>query len=336
MRPVLVVSHADADGHVIAEQVSRNCRRAGFDVNTVVDPSRTKDHKTWTKLEGITEIEDAEIVLFVDLMFAPSSYAAEAQALVDFAVQRPQKRFFVLDHHPVPKRLLERAANLHSAYRRDVVDCTFGTPSWLMGIAALLEKQPTRVREVAGEHHRLLAEGIRRAAAPGGGLAGPKLLALLRAECWDALVALGRDERSHHRLPRGRRPRVWQPSAAMEELDALASRLLRPNTVSRRGQPTQEGKTQMSYDLEFPVSSIASKADVVQMDGSDLETIVILLELAAISLTSKPGDTFTNEQLLAEARELGGRATLESADVDIVLEKASFLKKERKRQYSLK
>jgi hypothetical protein len=86
----------------------------------------------------------SQSVFFVDLMFAPSSFEAEAEALVEFAKSRPEKQFFLLDHHPLPLRRLSRANNLHSVYRSDVVDCTFGHASWLMVIAALLEKQPTR------------------------------------------------------------------------------------------------------------------------------------------------------------------------------------------------
>src|SRR5262245_56261408 len=122
MKEVLVVSHADADGHVIAEQVRRNLARVpGFNVSTVVDPDRTRDHKTWLKLDAIPEIETSDITLFVDLMFAPTSFAAEADALVDFVKQRPAKLFFVLDHHPLPGRLLRRASNLCPVYRSDVV-----------------------------------------------------------------------------------------------------------------------------------------------------------------------------------------------------------------------
>ncbi len=73
---VLVVGHADADGHIITEQVRRNLALIDtFDVKTVVDPLRTKDHKAWMKLETLTEIDDSDIVFFVDMMFAPARIA---------------------------------------------------------------------------------------------------------------------------------------------------------------------------------------------------------------------------------------------------------------------
>lgn len=348
MRNVLVVSHADADGHVIAEQVRRNLALVPtFHVSTIVDPERTKDHKTWTKLDAFPEIETAELVFFVDLMFAPASFTAEAEALVEFVSKRPAKRFFVLDHHPVPFRLLERAPNLRALYQRDVVDCTFGIPSWMMCIAALLEKQHTRIGSLTTDTHKQLAEGIRRAAAPGGPLPGEKLLNLLRFECWDELVGLGLDDATNHRLPRGRRPRKWKASEPLRSLDELATKLVRSGKKPAPGRRKASTRRSMSYDLEIAREAISSKAVVAASASktaarrparsTDLEAIVMLLELAAISLTSSPGDTFTAEQLFDEARQLGGdEIVLDRSDVDIVLDKASFLKKQKKNVYQLK
>ena len=47
------------------------------------------------------------LIFFVDLMFAPASYAQEAAALLRLVQDRPQKRFFLIDHHPLPLRRLE-------------------------------------------------------------------------------------------------------------------------------------------------------------------------------------------------------------------------------------
>lgn len=55
----------------------------------------------------------------------------------------------------------------------------------------------------------------------------------------------------------------------------------------------------------------------------------MLLELGAIYLTQGPDSTFTTEELLAEARRIGGdEIVLDEKDVRIVLGKAGFLKKE--------
>ncbi|GEP61397.1 hypothetical protein RSO01_85630 [Reyranella soli] len=71
----------------------------------------------------------------------------------------------------------------------------------MMVVAALCEKQRHQLADVLTDQHEILAEGMRRAAALGGTLPGEKLLALLRANCWDAVAQLGKDAREQHRLP---------------------------------------------------------------------------------------------------------------------------------------
>lgn len=331
MKRVLVVSHADADGHVIAEQARRNLAAIRtFEVATVVDPARTKDHRTWTKLEEIPEINDNEIVFFVDLMFAPVSFATEADALVEFALARPQTTFFVLDHHPLPLRRLYRAPNLHPAYRPDVYDCTFGYSTHLMVIAALLEApQPTRTKTWMHPDDAALAKGIKRAAAPGGMLAGQKLLALLQHDCWTELEELGRDNPRYHRLPRGHRPASDPVSDLMKRLVDLAAELLDSAARStRRFKHRQPGRTPVSYDFDAVSDPTPPTTHFERSDRRDLEAIVTLLELAAICLTTGPDSTFTRKQLIAEARRIGGDGIdLDESDVNIVLGKPGFLKK---------
>jgi hypothetical protein len=331
MKRVLVVSHADADGHVIAEQVRRNLEAVpSFRVTTVVDPVRTKDHRTWTKLDAITEIEVSEIVFFVDLMFAPSDFATEADALVQFVSARPTKQFFLLDHHPLPLRLLSRARNLRPVYRPDVVDCTLGPPTWMMIIAALLEKQETRARKIKKPVHDVLAKGMQRAAAPGGPLVGEKLMALLHFDRWAEIEELGRDDAAKHPLPRGRRPSDAPISKVLAKLDQLASDLILSlkNPTRGPGKSQPPARSPMSYDLEVAEQGIRAPA-ITPAGPRDLEAIVMLLELGAIYLTQGPDSTFTTEELLAEARRIGGdEIVLDEKDVRIVLGKAGFLRKE--------
>jgi hypothetical protein len=130
MHQVLVIGHADADGHLIAEQVRRNLASVeSFAVKVVVDPQRTQGHRSWLKLDAFPEIASADYVFFVDLMFAPDSYTEEAAALTRFASAWPDKRFFLIDHHPLPLRLLQAAPNLRVAYRPDVCECAIGPRS---------------------------------------------------------------------------------------------------------------------------------------------------------------------------------------------------------------
>ena len=56
------------------------------------------------------------------------------------------------------------------------------------------------------------------------------------------------------------------------------------------------------------------------MQGNDLEAIVTLLELGAISLTNKEGDLFTEDELIKAAQQYEGDAIkLDINDVKIVL-----------------
>lgn len=333
---VLVVGHADADGHLIAEQVRRNMDSVGvFDVHVVVDPDRTKDHKVWQKLEELEEdVRSANIVLFVDMMFGPDSFVGEAKALVEFVRSYSDKRFFLVDHHPVPYRRLSRAENLRALYRPEVCECAFGPQSGLMILASLCENQKSEVKDIVRPPHDTLALGLRRAAALGGSLPGAKLLALLRADCWEGLFALGAEEGRFHYLPRGRRPSGFSESQALQNLNELAEQLLSGKATASEAHTS--GNKTMAYDFDIDVGKerliptvghprALSNAPVL---SRDLEGIVTLLEIAALSLTSEPGDTFTFDRLIQEARKIAGdEIELDERDARIVLQKATFIEK---------
>lgn len=331
---VLVVGHADADGHIIAEQVRRNLALIeNFEVKTVVDPARTRDHKAWLHLDSLTEVEDADLVFFVDLMFAPASFAEESKGLVDFVNSHPDKKFFLFDHHPLPLRRLEAAKNLRVIYRPEVFECTIGPRSGMMVVAALCEKQYTQVADIRLPTHEILAEGIRRAAALGGELPGEKLLALLKADCWTSLVELGNDARENHKLPRGRRPADQKQSATLRKLNKTAIELL---THARKEEESfgasKSGSKAMAYDVDaieqrFSYESGRRRPETNKAASSrDLETIITLLEVAALSLTTEEGATFTREKLIQEAKEIGGsEIDLRDEDIEIVLKKQGFL-----------
>jgi hypothetical protein len=338
-RRVLVVSHADADGHLIAEQVRRNLSLIkGFDVNVVVDPERTRDHKAWTKLNAIPEIDHADLVFFVDLMFAPESFGIEAKALVDFVQDRPKTRFFLIDHHPLPLRRLGWAKNLNVTYRPDVFDCAIGPRSGMMVVAAICEHQDAAVADIKQPIHETLAIGVRRAAAIGGPLPGDKLLALLKANRWDILLRLGEDASEHHPMPRGRRPADKPIPSTLKAADKIATELLTHGSTS-----ATPGRTFMAYDADIGEERFAvedeqgaHRKNEAPM-SKDLEAIVTLLEVASLSLTTEPGSTFTFDQLMREVREVGGNdLKIDDRDVKIVLGKARFVKQVPGGQYRLK
>lgn len=332
---VLVVGHADADGHIITEQVRRNLARISrFDVKAVVDPQRTRDHKAWLKLDSIHEIADADMIFFVDLMFAPASFAEESRALVDFVSGYAEKRFYLFDHHPLPLKRLEAAKNLRVIYRPEVFECAIGPRSGMMVVAALCEKQRAQVADITRSTHEVLAEGMRRAAALGGDLNGDKLLALLRANCWSELLDLGQDAREHHKLPRGRRPSEYEPSPALRKLNNTATQLLSHASKGRLSADDTKGSKAMAYDADvsqerysYESGHRARQTNKVA-SPRDLETIITLLEVAALSLTTEEGATFTREQLIREAKATGGEEIdLRDEDIDIVLQKQGFLVK---------
>jgi hypothetical protein len=328
---VLVVGHADADGHIIAEQTRRNLALIpSFDVSVLVDPSRTQGHRVWTKLETLPELDQADIVFFTDLMFGPTEFAEESDSLVRFLSARPRKRFFLVDHHPVPNRRLQRADNLRVVYRPDVFDCTFGPRTGMMVVAALCENQGPYVADIKLPMHEVLALGMRRAAALGGVLPGEKLLALLRADAWDALRQIGEDDRASHRLPRGRRPANLPGSEALNSAETLAEKLMSaPVNQDMPRKSRDSGGEPMPYDVgdvKYVPGAGGRRNEPVA--NNDLEAIVTLLEVAALSLTDRPGATFTLDQLVAEARSIGGEGIdIEERDIHIVLEKQSFLEK---------
>jgi hypothetical protein len=92
----------------------------------------------------------------------------------------------------------------------------------------------------------------------------------------------------------------------------------------------------LSYDFEPGSDRSPPRVPHVRYAPHDLEAIVTLLELGAIYLTADPGSDFTFEELLVQAREIGGSDfVLEEADARIVLDSSSFLKRSGGR-YSLR
>lgn len=170
-------------------------------------------------------------------------------------------------------------------------------------------------------------------------LCGGRLMALLRADRWAEIAELGREVRDLHDLPRGRRRQDDRASPTLQKLDALATELLKsaPPLPLASASPS-EGGSAMSYDSEgkAPAEAPTRRPRRPAANGRDLEAIVALLELAALTLTPSLGATFTQEELLREVREIGGdEIEIQDSDIKNVLGKAGFLRKEGGR-FSLK
>lgn len=77
----------------------------------------------------------------------------------------------------------------------------------------------------------------------------------------------------------------------------------------------------MSYDFDLAPDRFPPAMGIQPTRGDDLETIVTLLQLAAIFLTSESDTTFTAEDLFREACSIGsGEISLDTRDIQIVLD----------------
>lgn len=218
----LVVGHADGDGHLAAEQSRRNLLSAGFArVDVLVDPRITAGHRFWDRYLGGLALGDADLIVFVDLMFSPSDPVASFEALSRRARSEPGRRFKVVDHHPVTD-LPPTPPNLSIEFTREVFRCCQGKPSELMLIASVCDRDEAPVEHLLSDHHRRMAVGVQRAAADRHGLAGRGLLRLLRQNRWDVLGQLADDASEFHRRVRGVRPQSLPPSAALEQARSAA------------------------------------------------------------------------------------------------------------------
>ena len=327
----VIVSHADADGHIIAEQTRRNLQSiSATEIKVVVDPARTQNHKVWLRLDALPEIEGADSVFFMDLMFGHETFAAESACLVDYARSKPNTRFFLVDHHPFPLRRLEAAKNIRAIYRPDVAHVSLGPRCGMMVAAAICEHQRRDVAPYCTSLHDEVALGVRRAAALGGNLPGLQLLTLLRHNCWSSLIDIAREDRIKHPLPRGRRPKALAPTRAMKDAAEMAQALLAgqpaptPSKTDARSGTMAYDTSQLSTPFDAPVGPPpANRA----RSGKDKEALLTLLEVAALSLTDTPESTFTLEDLIREARQLGGeQVPIDPRDAMNVLEKAKFVK----------
>lgn len=337
MTKFLVVGHSDADGHVIAEQTRRNLSHiSNNQVDLFVDAQLTSGHRAWKTVDQINQVSDADVIVFVDMMFSPIGFAEESSALVQLAKRNSEKTFIVIDHHPLPTSRLSEADNIRCVYRPHVVECTIGPRSDLMVLAAMDEKQDHLVEHRIKDYYPVLVQGLKRAAARGGPLQGKLLGLLIRHDMWDTLFELGADDKAYHRIVRGNRPKSDALSEAYTNAVSLAEHLakLNVNVDNSQSGDTKGKRQKMAFDARqerFIVDSAPSIAGSNSPNETrDLEAIVTLLELAAITLTETPSSTFTKNELLVCARDYAGpEIDIRDSDVDIVLEKASFLKSGR-------
>lgn len=84
----------------------------------------------------------------------------------------------------------------------------------------------------------------------------------------------------------------------------------------------------MAYDFANCSDRSPPNVEIVTARADDLETLVVLLELAAITLTKDCNSTFTAAAMIQAARDLGGDEIIPNeADLRNVIDHAAFLTK---------
>lgn len=213
---VLIVGHADGDGHLAAEQSRRNALHVGARSCTLlVDPRITSSYRFWDRHLKELDLGAFGAVFFVDLRLDPKRVSETFSKLVDRALEEPNRLFVLIDHHPYGG-LPAAPSNLQVWFTPAVYTCCYGPPSGLMIVASICDRDEAPVASMITEQHRRRAKGVSRAAADRGGLSGPRLLKLLASDRWDILEALGNENPQFHRTVRGWRPTSWQPTTAIE------------------------------------------------------------------------------------------------------------------------
>ncbi len=210
--PAIVFGHADADGHLAAEQTRDWLVRLGVDVTTVVS-SETRNYRFWGKLSEF-DLSGYGIIVVVDIAFDFRDPAHSLSRLLDVSDRHLQTQFIVVDHHPLAHPRVPRH-NVKLVEVADPYDCCLGAPdSELMEVAALCDGAPTAIVPTPKLRRRAL--GVKRAAADVGGVAGEGLLQLIRERRWDFFEELADEDKAMHLSARGVRRSASEPSPLLE------------------------------------------------------------------------------------------------------------------------
>ena len=211
-RSAVVFGHADADGHLAAEQTRDWLVHKGVDVTTHVS-SETRNYRFWEKLHSF-DLSPYEVIAAVDIAFKFRDPFDSLTRLLDVSDRYRDKQFVVIDHHPLLHPISPRE-NVQLIEVTDPYDCCLGVPNpELMEVAALCDGAPTAIVPTPLLKKRAL--GVKRAAADTNGVAGHRLLELIRERRWDFFEALADEDREMHRSSRGYRHSSNRTSPLLE------------------------------------------------------------------------------------------------------------------------
>lgn len=214
--PAIIFGHADADGHLATEQTRTNLHAQGIRVTDLVVTSGTRDHRFWERTFPFVDFCGIRLVVVVDIAFRFRNPEQSLESLLPVVDRNLSTHFVVVDHHPLSRPNHSRP-NLTLAEVADVYNCCVGSPSdELMVVAAICDRDTKAVRPLISAQFEKRAIGVRRAAADTHGLAGPKLLSLLRQRDWGFFEALAEEPAELHLTVRGRRRSSSPPSPLLQ------------------------------------------------------------------------------------------------------------------------
>lgn len=219
----LVIGHADGDGHIATEQSRRNLAAEGWTVDTLVDPQRTRNWRLWSKHLQTLSFSKYGYVVFVDLMWpAKHDDAITAWGNVRWhAHANPDTAFLVIDHHELPSTA--PAPNVTFVRSPTVFDCCYGSPTEMMLVAAICDKDEEPVAGKLTAEHRRRAVGIKRAVTDRRGLAGHRVLSYLAEDRWDVFERLADEPADYHRTLYGNRVEREPSSPTLKALRLYAN-----------------------------------------------------------------------------------------------------------------
>lgn len=200
----LLFAHADADGHLAAEQSRRNLLDDGVDLRLLVHPEITRGWRFWTQHFPYVDLGDVETVYVVDIMLNPRDPLSSYEAICARARDERDRRFVVIDHHPI-SGLPRGPRNLELRIVPSVYECCVGKPSDLMVIASICDSDEGPVENRITDEHRRRARGLSRAVSDRAVLAGTVILNLLQRGFWNAIEQLADEPAMYHRTMYGNR-----------------------------------------------------------------------------------------------------------------------------------
>ena len=203
--PAIIFGHADADGHLAAEQTRTNLEAEGVEVSDVVVSTETRNYRFWERTFPGLDFSKFRLVVVVDIAFSFRNPTQSLDSLLQTVDRHPSTHVVVIDHHPL-KRSSRPRTNLTMVEVKSVYDCCLGTPSdELMVVAATCDGDGKAVRSRTSDQFIKRALGVRRAAADMHSMVGSRLLSLLRGRRWEFFESLAEEPVEFHRTVRGRR-----------------------------------------------------------------------------------------------------------------------------------